>query len=515
MTKRLISVLLLISIFAGVLSSAVFAWDDDPLYYEEDGRVDHVDTPEVDMDIDPERITADDLTVSDTAIEFIMAYEGCLNSPKHDVSQYSIGYGCSTAYAEKYGFSTTYITDEEAYQLLLCVIASLEQKLNEFMKNNSVSLTQNQYDALISFTFNVGSDWLSKNYRLTNLVIEGEYTINQFACAMGVWCHVVSGDESKVLNELLNRRIDEIKMFLFGVYEFPKEASKGYSFCPVFYHSNGGTAQTDIGIYLCGEPFDELITGKHEEEEALIGWYTEDGERITPTTEVPDLGRLDLYAEWGDEEDVPDDDYPEPNYPPKVTDQNVDPDHKPAEEDEENEEDLPLDEEGNPWVDVIDIFSDVTEKSWYRYELNDLYNTGVINGYEDNTFRPNQKVTSGEALKMILLASGYEEPERAPSHWARCYLDLAIEEGILERYEISDLDVSISRAMVAKVAANALKIDRISSENPFHDTNNGYVLALYDYDILTGYEDGTYRPNQSLTRAELAVIVWRIQQQFS
>lgn len=500
MTKRLISVLLLISILAGMFSTVVLAWDDDPLYYEEDGRVDHVDTPTEDLDIDPEKITADDLTVSKTCIEFIMAYEGCVNSPKHDVSQYSIGYGCSTAYAEKYGFSTTYLSDEEAYQLLLCVIAAMEQKLNSFMKSNNISLKQHQYDALISFTFNVGSDWLSKNYRITNMIKEGGYTINEFACALGVWCHVVSGDESTILNDLLNRRIDEIKMFLFGIYEFPKETNSTYTFCPVFFDGNGGSVQTDIGLYLCGEPFGELVTGKHDEEEALIGWYTEDGERITPTTEVPDLSRLDLYAVWGDEEDVPDDELPSPNYPPEIKDSDVAP-----EESSDNE----------VLVDVVDVFSDVTDKSWYRSELNDLYNSGVINGYEDGTFRPNGTVTSGEALKMILLACGYEEPERVASHWARCYLNLALDEGILERYEISDLDVSITRAMVAKVAANALDIDRLGTDAPFSDTNNKYILSLYDYDILTGYEDHTFRPNKSLTRAELAVIVWRIQQQFS
>lgn len=512
MTKRMIIMLLLISILAGLLSTAVFAWEDDPLYYEEDGRVDHVDTPTSDLDIDPEKITADDLTVSKTCIEFIMAYEGCLNSPKHDVSQYSIGYGCSTAYAEKYGFSTTYLSDEEAYQLLLCVISALEQKLNTFLNKNNISLKQHQYDALISFTFNVGSDWLSKNYRITNMIKEGGYTINEFACALGVWCHVVSGDESKILNELLNRRIDEIKMFLFGIYEFPKETSTTYSFCPVFFDGNGGTVQTDIGLYLCGEPFGALIEGKHEDEEALIGWFTEDGERITPTTVVPDLGRLDLYASWGDSKDVPEDELPAKNYPPEISDGDIQINQTPDEEpsDEEDSEAQP-----EEWFDVIDVFSDVTENSWYRSELNDLYNSGVINGYEDGSFRPNEKVTSGEALKMVLLASGYEEPARVDSHWARCYLDLALNEGILERFEISDLDVSISRAMVAKIAANALKIDRLDTGNPFTDTNNNYILSLYDYHILTGYEDGTFRPDRSLSRAELAVVVWRIQQQFS
>ena len=58
---------------------------------------------------------------------------------------------------------------------------------------------------------------------------------------------------------------------------------------------------------------------------------------------------------------------------------------------------------------------------------------------------------------MILLAAGYPEPERVDSHWARGYLNFAIDQGFLVRYQdISDLDVNMTRGMLAKLAANAL-----------------------------------------------------------
>ena len=501
MTKRLICMLLLLAILAGMLSTAAYATGDEPLYIEEDGRVDHVDIPSDDVTIDPDTITIDDLVSSVKYIEFIMAYEGCLNRPVADGSQYSIGYGCSTAYAQKFGFSTSYLSDDEAYTLLLCVISGIEQKLNSFMKKHDLSFKQHQYDALISFTFNIGTGWLVNDYRITNLIIEGGYTVNEFACAMGVWCHV----GTTILNELLNRRIDEVKMFLFNIYEMPKETNGTYTFCPVFYDGNGGSPQTDIGLYLCGQPFGELITGTHETEEALIGWYTVDGERITPTTIVPDLDRLDLLAAWGYEEDVPDDELPPDYYPPEDTSSgDVDvPDN--AEPDDTT-----------PQIDATEVFSDVTDKSWYRSELTDLYNANVIDGYEDGTFRGNNYVTTGEALKMILLACGYEEPDTVSSHWARGYLNLAIDEGIVTRWQdITDLDVAISRKLVAKIAARALGLSAQSSGNPFKDTTDQYVHALYDYGIIAGYENGTFRPNNRLTRAELTVIVWRILKNFS
>ena len=104
-----------------------------------------------------------------------------------------------------------------------------------------------------------------------------------------------------------------------------------------------------------------------------------------------------------------------------------------------------------------ELFSDVPYDSWFYEDVMALTDSGVIGGYPDGTYRPTKNVTTGEALKMILLASGYPEPEQAASHWARGYLNFAIDQGFLTRYEdISDLDVPMTRGLVAKLAANAL-----------------------------------------------------------
>ena len=104
-----------------------------------------------------------------------------------------------------------------------------------------------------------------------------------------------------------------------------------------------------------------------------------------------------------------------------------------------------------------ELFSDVPYDSWFYEDVMALTDSGVIGGYPDGTYRPSKNVTTGEALKMILLASGYPEPEQVSSHWARGYLNFAIDQGFLTRYEdISDLDVPMTRGLVAKLAANAL-----------------------------------------------------------
>ena len=158
-----------------------------------------------------------------------------------------------------------------------------------------------------------------------------------------------------------------------------------------------------------------------------------------------------------------------------------------------------------------ELFSDVPYESWFYEDVMALTDSGVIGGYPDGTYRPSKNVTTGEALKMILLASGYPEPEQVSSHWARGYLNFAIDQGFLTRYEdISDLDVPMTRGLVAKLAANALGLTADGVTGTFTDTNSSYVEALYAAGIVDGYPDGTFRPGASVTRAEIAAIVHRI-----
>lgn len=156
------------------------------------------------------------------------------------------------------------------------------------------------------------------------------------------------------------------------------------------------------------------------------------------------------------------------------------------------------------------VFTDVLESDWFYAPVMDLTAAKVIDGFGDGTFRPSANVTTGQALKMILLAAGYPTPQPVASHWARGYLDLALEVGILERGEITDLDVTISRGLVAKIAALSLGAMRRSADQFFTDTNDDNIHALRELGIVGGYPDNSYKPERTLTRAELSAIVSRI-----
>ncbi len=169
-------------------------------------------------------------------------------------------------------------------------------------------------------------------------------------------------------------------------------------------------------------------------------------------------------------------------------------------------------------------FTDVKKTDWFYTYVMDLAETGVINGYEEKvngvtvaSYRPQNNVTYAEALKLIMLATGYEEQKATGKHWASGYLDKAIEDKLISNVLTeSRLDDQISRNMVAQIAARAMDLPKSTrTESPFKDVAmdsvyTTYILSLYDAGIINGDENGNYNGTQKITRAEMATIVWRI-----
>lgn len=108
---------------------------------------------------------------------------------------------------------------------------------------------------------------------------------------------------------------------------------------------------------------------------------------------------------------------------------------------------------------ITNLFGDVKSSDWFVSYVNTAKNEGIVSGYSDG-FRPNQNITRAEALKILLTAGQFDIPEEAPD-----FSDVA------------------SDAWYKKYVAFAEK--------------NG---------IVGGYNDGTFRPNQFITRAEIAKI---------
>lgn len=158
---------------------------------------------------------------------------------------------------------------------------------------------------------------------------------------------------------------------------------------------------------------------------------------------------------------------------------------------------------------------------WYYTAVMDLAEAGVIGGFDDGTFKPQGEVTYAQALKLIMLAAGYPTPIQTSTHWASGYLALAHANGLLSTsITESYLDRKIDRNTIAQIAAKAMSLPASTiTVSPFADVTVGttyasYIFSLYEAGIITGSPNPkgemVYYGINSITRAEMSVIVWRI-----
>ena len=120
------------------------------------------------------------------------------------------------------------------------------------------------------------------------------------------------------------------------------------------------------------------------------------------------------------------------------------------------------DESRNEFWSQNSGYSDVTINKWFNNAISTLANGGILTGYADGTFKPNANITRAEFATMAVrfFSSSYEGEDLFPDidkHWAKDYINTAANEG-----------------------------------------------------IINGYEDGTFRPDQPITRAEAMTIVNRV-----
>lgn len=110
---------------------------------------------------------------------------------------------------------------------------------------------------------------------------------------------------------------------------------------------------------------------------------------------------------------------------------------------------------------TTNAYSDVAAGSWYNNAISTMSSAGIVNGYPDGTFRPDAPITRAEMAKMISLFAKLDKTEDRftdiAGHWAEAYIKLA--------------------------------------------AGNGWI---------EGYPDGSFKPQQSITRAETMTMINRV-----
>ena len=183
-------------------------------------------------------------------------------------------------------------------------------------------------------------------------------------------------------------------------------------------------------------------------------------------------------------------------------------------------------------------YTDVPENAWYTGYVNKISELKGFAGYEDNTFRPDNQITQEEFVKTVVALTVGEQPEATGENtepkrswkncwdsWAQPYLNKAMEMGLITK-EDTDFrynGLPCTRGNMAKIATRAfeyLKEEKIADTSAYaaklkdyaniEDKYKSYVLQAYGKGIISGYEDGTFRADGILTRAEASSVLVRL-----
>lgn len=233
-----------------------------------------------------------ELKTTEAGVQFIKDQEGFNEYPVWDYGQYSIGYG-SRCNPEDYPNG---ITEEEADYLLRVMLADFEKVVDKLLEKSTVEHTQAQYDAIISFTYNLGQQWMNEKYTIYQYFLYGGDDELGFVNTIGSWCRA----GGSVLPGLARRRMDEANLYLSGDYTV---RTKKY-LC-IIYNGAVGEPEYPFRYYKTGEPLGKLPTATREGYK-LTGWYDklQGGKEYTTQTPAPAYGTYTLYAQW-EESDEP------------------------------------------------------------------------------------------------------------------------------------------------------------------------------------------------------------------
>lgn len=177
-------------------------------------------------------------------------------------------------------------------------------------------------------------------------------------------------------------------------------------------------------------------------------------------------------------------------------------------------------------------FSDVNSSFWAYNYINTVSEKGAINGYPDGTFRPQNTITVAEFVKVVVqLANGGQTIAATGSHWASGYMDKAAELCITRDttkdkaiFTTKDYDRAITRDEMAKVAVFAEgavytysegilgKMEETKNYVNFTDSAScsPQVTLACTSGLMTGYNDGTFKPYGTTTRAEASAVLARM-----
>lgn len=170
---------------------------------------------------------------------------------------------------------------------------------------------------------------------------------------------------------------------------------------------------------------------------------------------------------------------------------------------------------------------------WAATYVDFLYNSGVTTGYSDGSFRPNQNITRAQFAVMLYRYLGLDESKYANvnlpfadnsqiADYAIPAIKALYTEGIINGSTGKDGRVyfnpnaSLTRAQAATMIGRTQEKGYATVSLTFSDAGKipayaaSYIQTMVAQGIISGYEDGSFKPNNNITRGQMAKILYNL-----
>lgn len=179
----------------------------------------------------------------------------------------------------------------------------------------------------------------------------------------------------------------------------------------------------------------------------------------------------------------------------------------------------------NPGFADDNPYTDIDGYDWAKEAIIGLTNAGIVNGMGDGEFNPAGNVTREQFCKMVVQMYGLDATDTATtfsdvdtSAWYAPYVTAAVNAGFVQGQsdDYFGIGESIMRQDMATILYRAIDLKGEMAELNFTDNDSiaeyakDAVSELVGLGIMNGYEDGSFKPRGSATRAEAAKVIWGI-----
>ena len=178
-------------------------------------------------------------------------------------------------------------------------------------------------------------------------------------------------------------------------------------------------------------------------------------------------------------------------------------------------------------ISIAKEFEDVPNTHWAYEYISKLSDRGVISGYLDGTYRPNNTITRAEFLKLIVSESYssvpgmdgiFSVPIKEGGKWYDIYVSLASGANPYD-YSGDRAEMPISRVEAAVILDGFCKKFGIAPSgdeeilledlDEFSTVEIDAISNIVHLGLMIGYKDNTFKPLNAMTRAEVATIIYR------